>query len=292
MKENDILKDLTWNQLLDALMDLVFIQDIDFQIIYANKAFLEAMGLKKNQVIGKKCYEVVHQASTPWCNCPFEKTKQDHDAHKERVDDPMIGLPLLITTSPIFNKKGKLLGSIHVAQDIKELKENEEQLSAAKEYAEKLFETMPNAAFTVDVQCKITAWNKKAEEMIGYTKEEIIGKECRVFAEEPCDIKCGLYEAETPESVQKAECVIKTKNNKRLTVLRSAEILKDNEGNTIGGVESFEDISKRKTEEHDKQEQLIGLEKMNSIMVGRELRMAELKEEIKDLKTKIETDEL
>ncbi|MFQ5952034.1 MAG: PAS domain S-box protein [Candidatus Omnitrophota bacterium] len=115
-----------WERTFDSISDLVFIQDKDFTITKANKAFAEALKLKPEDIVGKKCYEIVHNRDVPWPTCPFEKTKLDKKAITEEVDDPYIGYPLLITTSPIFDDKGEVVGSVHIAKDISERKKVEQ----------------------------------------------------------------------------------------------------------------------------------------------------------------------
>lgn len=44
------------------------------------------------------------------------------------MDDPNIGAPLLVATSPIFNDKGELTGSVHIAKDISEIKKARQEL--------------------------------------------------------------------------------------------------------------------------------------------------------------------
>ncbi|MCX5678699.1 MAG: ATP-binding protein [Candidatus Omnitrophica bacterium] len=127
-----------WQKTFDSITDMVFIQDKDFTIIKANKAFADAMKMKVGDIIGKKCYQVVHKDNVPWPNCPFKKTKEDMQAHTEEVDDPHVGIPLLITTSPIFDKNGNLTGSVHIAKDISGMRKAREELERKNEELRKL----------------------------------------------------------------------------------------------------------------------------------------------------------
>ena len=65
---------LDWKPIVDSISDMVFVQDIDFTIVAANKAFLNALALEPDNVIGKKCYELLHKCEVPWPECPFVKT--------------------------------------------------------------------------------------------------------------------------------------------------------------------------------------------------------------------------
>lgn len=121
-----------WQAIFDAITDLVFIQDTDFTIIKANKSLLKSLDLKEKDVVGKKCYEVLHKSDKPWPCCPNEKTKADCKAHTERVNDSNIGIPLLITTSPLLDEKGRLIGNVHIAKDISGIEKTEKELTESK----------------------------------------------------------------------------------------------------------------------------------------------------------------
>lgn len=111
-----------WQDTFDAISDLVFIQDQDFRIVKANKAFLDAMGSKAEDIIGRKCHEVLHKTETPWPECPFKEAKKSKKATVREVDDPAIGKPLLVAVSPIFNDEGEIVAAVHIATDITELR--------------------------------------------------------------------------------------------------------------------------------------------------------------------------
>lgn len=109
-----------WQRTFDSITDLVFIQDSEYTIAKVNKAFAKAMKVKPEEIIGKKCHEVVHGRNTPWPGCPFQNVLDSKKGYSEEVDGQNIGTPLLVTVSPIFDETGKLVGAVHVAKDITE----------------------------------------------------------------------------------------------------------------------------------------------------------------------------
>lgn len=130
-----------------------------------------------------------------------------------------------------------------------ERKRSDEQMRAAKEWAEQLFNVVPNPVFTVDIQGNITNINHKAAEITGYKPEELIGKHCSVFARQPCNEHCGLFCDDVRKPINARECVLLTKNGEYRIISKNADVLRDAEGKVIGGVESFEDITERKQAE-------------------------------------------
>lgn len=134
MKETKPLLNNEFEAVFDAMGDLIFIQDQDSNIVKVNKAFSEALKMPPKDIIGRKCYDIVHNLDHPWLNCPFVKSAQDHLSHTEEVNDPRLGVVLLIIVSPIFGEDGEFLGAVHIAKDITERKRmEEEKLKSLKE---------------------------------------------------------------------------------------------------------------------------------------------------------------
>jgi len=125
----------------------------------------------------------------------------------------------------------------------------EDELKMANEQANLIYRMIPSAIFTVDLNRRITNWNDKAAKITGYQREEVIGKECRIFTEHPCSESCGLYSNRVKKPVIDAECTIKTKDGRLLTISKTVDLLTDKAGRTIGGIECFEDITHRKEAE-------------------------------------------
>lgn len=54
-----------WEATFDAITDLVSIIDTDFRLVKVNKAFADTVGMTPQELIGRKCYEVVHNSGEP-----------------------------------------------------------------------------------------------------------------------------------------------------------------------------------------------------------------------------------
>jgi len=130
--------------------------------------------------------------------------------------------------------------------DITKRKKVETKLIEAKEKSELLFRVVPSAIFTVDTERNITGYNKKCAEIIGYNEEELLGQQCTIFTLDPCREKCGLYSDEISKPITAKECTVIHKDGRVISILKNADLLKDENGNIIGGIESFEDITELK----------------------------------------------
>ncbi|WP_321532579.1 GAF domain-containing protein [uncultured Desulfuromonas sp.] len=108
---------------------------------------------------------------------------------------------------------------------------------------------VPSAIFTVNVDKVVTSWNRCAERLTGYQADEMIGNECFLFAEKPCQENCGLFDDTVPKPIMARECTIRRKDGKLIQISKNVDFLKDTQGRVIGGIECFEDISDRKSSE-------------------------------------------
>ncbi len=131
-----------WKKTFDAISDFMFILDTDFRFVKVNKAICDALKKEPSELIGKRCFEVLHGTDKPWPNCPYKETFVTKKATTEEVNDPNFGFPLLVTVSPIFDDKGEFLGVVHIAKDITKLKDTEEHLKKVNKTLEVMNEKL------------------------------------------------------------------------------------------------------------------------------------------------------
>jgi PAS domain S-box-containing protein len=85
---------------------------------------------------------------------------------RTRKDGSLIDVD--VTAGPIF-VSGQLVGKYALYHDVSELQ-------AQKQYYESLLETSPTAIMTVDLAGTVTSWNPAAERLLGYAREEALGR--------------------------------------------------------------------------------------------------------------------
>jgi len=124
-----------WQDTFDSITDLISIHDRDFTIIRVNKAFAEHVGLPYQQVLGKKCYGLLHSAAAPLPDCPHARTLADGKPATAEYADAISGKTLRISTYPYCAPDGSLIGTIHIARDITEEKEREMGMIMAERLA-------------------------------------------------------------------------------------------------------------------------------------------------------------
>jgi PAS domain S-box-containing protein len=112
---------------------------------------------------------------------------------------------------------------------------------------DQLLDTIPSGLFLVDCDQIIVYWNREAERITGYSSTEVIGRHCSFLEGVECGTGCGLYDQDTPEKpLIGAICRIRSKSGKTLYINKNIDLLR-NQGEVIGGIESFTDITEQKS---------------------------------------------
>ncbi len=111
--------------------------------------------------------------------------------------------------------------------------------------AQIILDSVTDGVFTVDRQWRITSFNKAAERITGVPHEEAIGRQCcDVFRASICERECALRQ--TIDSgrpvVNKAVYIIDA-DARQVPISISTAILRDENGEIAGGVETFRDLS-------------------------------------------------
>ena len=110
------------NRVFDAITDLMFIIDKENRIVRVNKRTCEFLKKKKEDLLGKYCFEVMHGMDKPWRDCPHAKVLETKQPSSAVIDDPHVGTQLLVSVSPVFDEKGEFVQCVHNAKDIADFK--------------------------------------------------------------------------------------------------------------------------------------------------------------------------
>ncbi|MCK5173847.1 MAG: PAS domain S-box protein, partial [Planctomycetes bacterium] len=125
---------------------------------------------------GKKCYEYFKGRSSVCPDCGALKAlKTNSIVVSEAVMPKDNNRPVQITSIPFKGQDGQqLLAEVHV--DITERKQIEESLKAEKDKAQQYFEVAEVIMVALDIEQKVSMINRKGCEILGHSKEDVIGK--------------------------------------------------------------------------------------------------------------------
>jgi PAS domain S-box-containing protein len=108
-----------------------------------------------------------------------------------------------------------------------------------------ILESITDGVFTVDLDWRITFFNRAAERIVGIPREEALGKPCcEVFQAEICGASCALRQTMvTGDPVVGKAVYVRRPDGNRMPISISTALLRDETGAVVGGAETFRDLS-------------------------------------------------
>ncbi|MEI7527323.1 MAG: PAS domain S-box protein [Elusimicrobiota bacterium] len=105
-----------WLDTFDAIDDIVWMMDAESRIIRVNKATHKTFSLPDGELIGRRCWEVVHGSSQPIPECPALPAKKN--MRRETAEYALNGKIYEIIVDPMVGADGKYAGAVHILRDI------------------------------------------------------------------------------------------------------------------------------------------------------------------------------
>jgi PAS domain S-box-containing protein len=185
------------------------------------------------------------------------------DLYKE---DKLLTEKQIIGTIIIYNKINSEEGMVEFTEDDIELGEvfssiasliiqksiHYKELNELKSYLESLIHSSADAIVATDLNNVVTAWNKGAEAIFKYKKEEVIGKPLLVIPDFLADVeKQYLEKIKQGETLKDIETIRVTKDNKLIEVSLTLSPIKNVAGEIVGVSRIARDITEKKKLERE-----------------------------------------
>jgi PAS domain S-box-containing protein len=259
------------SDIIDFLPDPTFAIDLSGSVIAWNRAIEEMLGIPKAEMLGKRDYAY---------SVPFYGTTrpslidlvlhEDLEMEKKysaliRRGDQLIaeifmknlnqgnGEYLWLIASPLYDRNGKVRGSIESIRIVTDRKHAEEELRQSRQILEAVINTLPVRVFWKDRNLTFLGCNTLFAQDAGFEKpEQVIGKDDYVMgwweqadryrADDRLVIESGIpkLSIEEPQT---------TPSGERLHLLTSKVPLRDANGEIIGVLGTYLDITDRKRTE-------------------------------------------
>ena len=168
---------------LDASPDATLVMDLGLRVQMLNRAARQRCGA--NPVAMKaSCEDVARWAQLP-CErpgapCPIPQIASDKKpitTYGSVRGDCGQSVDFEISMTPIFNKTGQVTHVVKSCRDITERRSTEQALRESEEKFRAISDSAQDAILMMDPQGRISYWNKAAEQILGWTAGEAMGRD-------------------------------------------------------------------------------------------------------------------
>jgi PAS domain S-box-containing protein len=222
--------------------DAVIAIDSQRRILGMNPMAEALTGLKEAEALGRPCAEVLHASL---CNgrCPFgrafEKEEQVTSFDVRVVNRAGERIPVCINASVLRNGRGEKIGVVESIRDVRHILKLIHEAEKLASWLEAVLESISDAVITSDLECRITSFNRAAETMTGYRREEVLGEVCKeVFKPDFCPLELTL---EQGHGLPESELNLRAKDGSLVPAWLSTEVLRGENGKVIGAVQILRD---------------------------------------------------
>jgi len=297
-----------WEATFDASNDAFWILDRDFRIVRTNKKAEAMLHCAAADLIGKHCWEIVHQTSGPVSYCPHVAAAKS--LHREKMELQIGENWFDVIADPLLDDSGGHTGVVHIISDITERKRMERKTETA---LQALREQELQYHHLADAGPALI-WSSGPDKLCTYFNEPWLRFTGRTLDREKGD---GWISGVHPEDVDRCVKIYNNAFDRREPFdreyrLRDAEgvyrWIRDlgtpnynSQGEFLGYIGHCFDVSEQKEAAEEVlrlnreleqkvlertielQKTIQNLEELNRVFVGRELRMAQLKTRIEEL---------
>ncbi|NTU69561.1 PAS domain S-box protein [bacterium] len=273
----------------DYLGSLVIVLDIDGKIRIFNKKAEEWTGYSRDEVLGKKWIaNFVPRNLRKAVTDAFLELKKGNVEKIEDYTNPILAkdgheLTIRWSNKLINDSKNEFKGIISTGTDITEMIEKDKEVEATRDYYIDILDDMPNLIWKSGVTSKCDYFNKSWLKFTGRKLEQEIG-DGWVEGVHPEDLEGCLKIYKYFFSKRKAfymEYRLKYNDGSYHWLANYGKPIYDKDNNFLGFIGSCYDIQEKKNLVDVEREHSNKLERLNSLMVGRELKMIELKSRLK-----------
>lgn len=234
---------------LDVVGVMVLALNLEGLVVLINKKACELLGYREDQILNKNWFDLcVQEEIREEAKDVFQKLLSGVGTPVESYENPVLTKDgeerfIAFHYSLIRDQTSSITGVLFSGEDITERKNAMDNLKLANEFQLRLLSTAATAIVTVDPDRIITSVNDAFCLITGFSFEEVVGHPCSIFAIESCESNCSLYSPDWSGPIFRENSLIRSKSGQLLSILKNADLIVDESGKVVGGIESFIDVT-------------------------------------------------
>lgn len=250
------------NNVVENAFDMIITTDNDTKIVSFNRGGERILGYKARELIGRSA-EILYPNPEERRSLirkieHFDGAISNYETRLKHKNGSLVDISL--TISLLRDNIGKKIGTVGISQDITARKKAEAELKATKDYLNAIVENTPDIIITTDLTKGIVSFNKGAERILGYSREEVMGRHIEDLYVDPDERKAlADYLTEDIDSIN-YETQLKSASGKVVDIDLTLSRLRDDFGRVLGTVGISKDITEKKRIEEELKKKQVELE--------------------------------
>ena len=242
-----------FKRLFENIPTGVFISSKEGKFINANQALLDMLGYESKEEflnidISKDLYLRPEDRSKFREMIERDGRVTDYEVDFKRKDGSTI--PILLTAHVRYDQQGNVIGYEGLNVNLSHRKLLEKELQEAYDFMNQIIQSSPNSIMATDPDGNIIIWNRAAEETLGYSPNEVIGKMNigKIYPEGMARKVMQMLRSSEYGSVGRLRSypmVYVRHDGEVVEGTLSAALIYDTKGNEIASVGSFVDLRER-----------------------------------------------
>jgi PAS domain S-box-containing protein len=267
--------------IINSTTDAVITTDLAGNITFWNRGAERIYGYRAAEVLGRSISLIYKDENQHVLESMIADLLHGNNLPNVEVtclDKDQQDVDILLSLTPIKDKDGNITELVGITKDISERKQAEEALRFERGRAQQYLDIAGVILVALDSQQRIILINPKGCEILGYSKEEILGQnwfETCLPSDNVTEVKEVFDKVVSGqlEHVEYYENEILTKDGDQRMIAWHNSVLRDHAGRIVGLFSSGEDITERKQAEAQLQEYQARLRSL-----GKDLTLAEERE--------------
>jgi len=238
-------------QLMETIPIPITLKDRDGMLLNCNQAAVDLLRLPREKIIGQRIDSLVAPEAVAQQKALDRKVmvcghRQQEEQHLVFPDGT--SRDLLVVKAPFVDEQGKVAGVIGSVVDITEQKRSAAEIAKSHAELDQIFNTAANGMRVVDLNNTVLRANQTFLALTGLTEQEVVGRKCyEVFAGSACQTgQCPLAKILANPRRLESELVKVLPSGRRIECAVTATPFFDVNGEVVGIIEDFRDISRYK----------------------------------------------
>lgn len=250
------------NNVMENAFDMIITTDLDSNIVSFNRGGERMLGYTRDEVIGR---HVELFWPDPEQRRGLMRRLEHFDGAISNFETQLLHkngalVDISLSLSLLTDNDGKTVGTVGISKDITDRKRVQAKLKETSDYLNAIVEDTPDIIITTNLDGQIVSFNSGAEIMLGYKREEVMGRHIESLYVEPEERRVLARTLEKRESSVSCETRLFAADGSEVAIDLTLSHLKNARDQIIGTVGVSKDITEKKRVEAELKQKKAELE--------------------------------